>query len=376
MKIAIDARRMWGQKTGVGVYISNLFRTLRRVDNNNEYILFYKNIEKWKNRNKILSVLIPIYVEFIHKQFILPWLLMFKKVDLLFCPCQPIPVFAPCPTVVTIHDIPNKKDRNVSWVNKIFDIVFYFTINRASHIITISNYSKAEILKQYRISSNKITVIRRSVNTARFNPKKDSKTIVFLKKKYRITKRVVLGVMGSLSSNKNLLGFLQAFDLLPQEIKDKYAPVIVGDETSWSKLYRDFTQLVSKETLDDTIVTGYVKDEDLVNFYKMADVLLFPSLHEGFGLPPLEAMSSGIPVIVSKKCSLPEVVGNAGILVDPCDPQEIRDRLYEVLTNFALRKLLIKKGLERLKQFSHIEEAKKTLQIFTQITKSTREEVI
>ena len=184
-----------------------------------------------------------------------------------------------------------------------------------------------------------------------------------LKRRYNIDSQFILYV-GNVESRKNVSLLIKSiYKLKKQGIKHKL--VIIGARGFGFKQINEL--VIELKLSDEVIFTGYIPDEDLVKFYNAADLFVFPSLYEGFGLPPLEAMACGCPVIVSNTSSLPEVVGNAGILIDPHDFDALAEEMYQILTNNDLKQNLSKKSVTRAKLFSWEKTARETWKVYEKV---------
>jgi glycosyltransferase involved in cell wall biosynthesis len=218
----------------------------------------------------------------------------------------------------------------------------------SNRILTVSEASKRDILRFFDVPPEKIAVIYNGIDE-RFHRQPAEEEIVRVRERYQLQGDFVL-YAGNVKPHKNLGRLLDAFHLLRQEGLDHLKLVVIGDEIS---KYTDLRRTVHRHNLHKHIrFLGYMPDETLAVLYRLAAVFVFPSLYEGFGLPPLEAMASGTPVVTSNVSSLPEVVGDAAVLVDPTEPASIADGLRRVLTDPALAASLVTRGLARAAEFS------------------------
>jgi len=228
-------------------------------------------------------------------------------------------------------------------------------------IITISECTKKDIVKFYKIPEDKIKVILLAPDPI-YQPLSHD-IIAPILSKYGVCAPYILYV-GSLEPRKNIQTLIQGFANIKKRGLNHKLIIVGNKKWEYSKLIR----IVAESGLhNDVIFTGYLPDEDLPALYNGADLFVYPSLYEGFGLPPLEAMACGTPVITSNTSSLPEVVGNAGIKVDPQDVDQLSDAIYHVLTDENLRLSLIEKGLERSKQFSWERTATETWKVYDEV---------
>jgi len=242
--------------------------------------------------------------------------------------------------------------------------IIKFMAKHAHTIITHSRHARREICKHLNVPQHKVYTIHCGVNEEFKHRTPLSVSKAKIEQQYGISGKIILYV-GRQEPHKNLCALIEAYSQLTQPIKDEYRLVIAGS------LYRRFPeplQLTEKLNLTERVVfTGYVPQELLPHFYRAATLLVHPSLYEGFGLTPLEAMTSGTPVVSSNATSLPEVVGDAGLLVNPHDISQFKQAIEKVLTDDALRAEMIEKGLERAKSFSWQETARQTLMLYEKI---------
>lgn len=371
MRIAIDVRLMYGKKGGIGVNLANLVNKLKEIDKTNEYLFFYEKIEEKRCRSKCYDFLIPFLIDYFHKQFILPFILHSKKVDILFCPQQPIPFFFFKNTVVNIHDVPQDFEVKspVSWI--IRHIIFPLTAKRARLIITDSNFSKKRIIDKLGVPAAKVRVIYFGLDQSKPDFESNTESAVNqIKKRYNLKKIVILSVLSSLSPRKNVQTLIKAFDHLPTKLKVNSSLLIMGKSEGWTEIREKIKGEIDLTTSDSIVLTGFVPHHKLTPYYKLADVFVFPSLHEGFGLPVLEAMAYGVPIICSNAASLPEVYGDAGIGVDPMDALSFAKNIEMLLSNDELKRKLQGKSLERAKFFNIEKQALNLLEALRSIKTS------
>ncbi len=289
----------------------------------------------------------------IWQQIRLPVLMKKLRADLLWSPCNIGPVFIRN-HVVTIHDA--SVFAGPHWFSQRFRMYYRLTLpilgRMAKRVITDSNFSREELIK-YRVTfAEKISVITAGVNPE-FTPV-ETKILDF---PYILT-------VGSRDPRKNIWRFVNAWQQLPVDIKGNRKLVVAG------KGAKSFSAEIFTETPADVYFIGYVDDKDLPALYSGADIFVFPSLYEGFGLPPLEAMACGCPVVVSNVASLPEVCGDAAYYVDPYNVKSIAEGMQKVLTDDTLRQSLIQKGIERAKLFSWEKSAKEHIKVFEEVLNS------
>jgi glycosyltransferase involved in cell wall biosynthesis len=280
----------------------------------------------------------------------------------VFLSAHPVlPLCRACPSVVVIYDLSPLIQRNA------FKAGFQFRFDRqarhaskhADRIITISQSTKADLINLLGAKPEKISVVYPGYDDS-FRPQVNHHELKALMSKYSIDDRYIL-FTGALEPKKNLTRLVEAFVSLKKQGKTVHKLVIAG-KRAWGD--ETVFQTVRRSGLESQVIfTGYVPQEELPLLMSGADVFVFPSLHEGFGIPPLEAMACGTPVITSNSSSLPEVVGDAGVLVNPYSVDEIAEAIYKVVSNRELREEMRRKGLERAKLFSWERAAQEIVQM-------------
>ncbi len=354
MRIGIDARFYGPEKQkGLGRYVQELVRGLEEIDTDYQFVIFLRR-ENWNDyipRNNFVKVLADYRWYTLAEQIFFPFLIWRKKIDLMHFPHFNIPVFCPVDFVVTIHDLllnhfPTRRASTLGpvsyWIkNKGYHFVIGTAIKKAKKIIAVSEYTKKDILDNFKVSAGKIEVIYEGVSIV----KKDMNPYVL--EKYGIVKPYLLYV-GNAYPHKNLERLISAFNEL-----EKLQLVLVGQ--------LDYFYKRLKKT-DNVIFTDFVSDRDLSGLYQSASLYVFPSLYEGFGLPPLEAMACGLPVVSSNASCLPEVLGKAAVYFDPENVADMIDKIKLVLNNE--RKELISAGYEQVKKYSWQEMIKQIFNIY------------
>ncbi len=371
MRIGINARQLLGDKDGIGYYAYHLIRNLMLIDKYNEYILFlpsYCPLSLENDNFRIGTTRFPTSTKLFRgfwEHFILPLEARDKKINLLHCLADISPFIFKGKLVLTIHDIsflllPQIIPRSlyIYYSNFISHAAF-----RADRIIAISNNTKQDLIRLLGIPIDKIRVIYHGVNPIYYPISHDIDSD--LKQKYNIRNKFIL-YLGSLVKRKNLGSLIRAYLLLKKTKHIEQQLVIAGGRGY--PFCRDVFILVRELDLeDDVIFTGYVSEQEALLLYNTADLFVYPSLYEGFGLPNLEAMACGCPVITSRNSSLSEIAEGAAILVDPYNIKEIADAMYSVLTDNRLRNQLIQKGFQRSRQFSWRYTALQTISIYEEI---------
>ncbi len=268
------------------------------------------------------------------------------------------------PSVLTVQDLAFLRyPEFYTWKNKTYmKSVASFSIKNADALITTSENTRKDLIDLLMVKEDKIFVIYPGVDST-FKPAsaQDKEKV---KKKFGLPQNYILAV-GTLEPRKNLSCLLKAFALLKKKSDFDFKLVIVGEE-GW--LYKRIFNDIKKQDLEkETIFTGFIQDKDLPAIYSGASVFVYPSLYEGFGLPALEAMACGAPVVCSNTSSLPEVVGKAALKANPEKPEEFANAISKIVSDTNLAKELSKMGYERAKQFSWEKTAKETLSVYKKI---------
>ena len=355
-KIAIDVQTTQGQKTGFGFYVSNLTRELLKIDKKNKYVLLRPDSQQDFSAPQ----------RWWWDQVTVPAKARSQKVDLLHQPAFSAPVRYAGKTVVTVHDIIAVLfGKDIPFFSRQFFAHWMpYSYRYANKIICVSEHTKKDLVKYLHIDESKIVVIPEAAGEE-YQPVRDKKKIAQVLNKYKIGKPFILHI-GTLNPRKNLSFLIDVFSKVRQTLPD--IQLVITGKKGW--YYENLFELVEKLGLQkDVIFTGYIEDCEAPVLYSAATVYAFPSLYEGFGLPPLEAMACGTPVVASNMSSIPEVMGNAGILLSPTDKIGWVSALQNVLSSQAEQKKLSDKSLARAKNFSWRQTAQKTIRIYEELLK-------
>lgn len=356
MKIGIDIQTTLGQKTGFGYYVENLVRELKLIDQKNSYSLMAPASEKDFSAPQRLF----------WDQWTLPKLALRNKVDLIHQPAFSVPINFPQPVVVTVHDlIAVRFGADIPfWSRQYFGRLMPFSYRYADHIIAASEHTKQDIIDLLNIPKEKISVIYLGLDYQLTKPVVRQE-IDRVKNKFHIKDNYLLYI-GTLNPRKNLIFLVNVFAKIASQLPN-LSLVIVGKK-GW--YFEKLFSLIDKLGLTKRVIlTNYVSDEDKVALYSGAEIFTFPSLYEGFGLPVLEAMALGVAVVASQRSSIPEIVGEAGVLLDPSSETEWVKSILEILKNQKLKNQYITLGRERAKQFSWRSTAKQTIGVYNQVIK-------
>ncbi len=374
MRVAIDIRRI--TDFGVGTYTRNAIRTLARLDRDNEYFLIGipgklgdigelpPNFITVPGQPNVFSL--ASYLE-LHR------ILKENRCDLLHVPhLFWKPQGIPCPYVVTVHDLLDHMYRVNSHSTVKRSLHFEFTkrvLQRAARIFAVSNFSKADTVRIFRVRPEKIEVIYNAIDDRfRMGHASDAER-QFIAERYQVNCPFLL-YAGRISPHKNVARIIEAFAALKNELNkeghyEDLKLIIIGDEVSKHPDLR--RACVKGGVQNDVRFLGFLPIDVLRIFYDQAKIFIFPSLYEGFGLPPLEAMAHATPVVTSNTSSIPEVVGNAAMMVNPENIFEIMRALHRVLLDQALREKLKARGLEQAAKFSWEASIRRMLQIYTEV---------
>ena len=374
MKVAIDIRRM--TEFGVGTYTRNVVRALGRLDHSNEYFLI-------GSPQKVAEIgplppnfqTTPLLDDGSTTKGYLECRTILKRLN---CNLVHIPHLfwmprtLPCPYVITVHDVLEHMYRAHGRSNLRRSLHFQLTrrvLNGASRILAVSNYTKGEIEKLFGIPGTHIEVVYNAIDERFLRGHASDTDRQILAERYLVTYPFLL-YAGRISPHKNLVRIIEAFSALKAELeKQERFPdlklIIIGDELS---KHPDLRRTVIRSGVqNDVRFMGFVPIEMLRVFYDAANIFVFPSLSEGFGLPPLEAMAHGTPVVTSNTSSLPEVVGNAAVLVNPENVFEIMRALLRVLLDQTVREKFKQRGYEQAKKFSWDASARQILSIYEEV---------
>ncbi|MCA1641911.1 MAG: glycosyltransferase family 4 protein [Acidobacteria bacterium] len=374
MHIGIDAHAVGTGLAGNETYVANLVEALAEVDTSNRYTLYVTKpaaVKRFSGRwpNFEVRRTLP-HTPLVRIPVTLSAELRRRPVDVLHVQFT-APPFAPCPVVATIHDLafehlPATFKRR-SWMQ--LRLTVRRTARRAAQIITVSEYSKRDIVETYGVEPRRVTVTHEAA-AEHFRPVTDERELRRVRQLYGIEGDYILAV-GSVQPRKNLARLVGAYsDLRRQRAQAKLPRLVVVGKLAW--LYEETLRAVEECGVGDAVTfTGYVPEGDLPALYSGALCFAYPSFFEGFGLPPLEAMRCGAPVLVGDRTSLPEVVGDAGLLVDPFDTAAISAALARVIDDAGLRQQLRERGLARSAQFDWRETARRTLEVYQRATGGT-----
>ena len=373
MRIGINASCLEGERKGEGRYLSNLLREWLSEPGHDEFILYLRSnaqtdafLQVSNVKQVVVSSPFRRRMQPGWEHIFLPWRAWRDKIDLFFSPSYTLPVISPFKTAVTQHDISYEAlPQDYRWKEKIrLNLFSRRSAKQSDVILAVSEFTKAEIVKYYTVSEGKIVVTHEDCDS-QFYPIIDESLLTEFKKGNRLVGHHILFV-GTMLKRRRLNSLLDAFTIVAQRISEVQFVLVGSPESVQSEELR---RLMSHHSFRDRILRfEYVSDEDLNLLYNTAAVLVYPSVYEGFGLPVLEAMRCGTPVIVSNCASLPEVVGDAGVFANPDDPKDIADKICKVLTDPIWREDLSDRALRQSAKFSWARCARETREAFCRAT--------
>ncbi|MBU1131398.1 glycosyltransferase family 4 protein [Patescibacteria group bacterium] len=362
MKIGIDARLYGTKHRGLGRYVQKLVDGVAKADDNNQYVVFLasENFDSFNSNNqRVKKVLLNVRWYSFKEQYLVPLVIKKEKVDLMHFPHFNVPLAYNRRFIVTIHDLiikhfPNSRATNLpNWKYKLklkgFDRVLNHAVQKSEKIIVPSNFVKGDIVSQFQISDSKIKIIYEGYFLETHKEAADIS-------RFGICKPYLLYV-GAAYPHKNLERLVRVFKKLNQNCE--YQLIFVGDLDS-------FYQRIQKLAGDcpDIIFTGYVAESELAGLYQQSILYVFPSLYEGFGLPPIEAQAHQAPVVSSNRSSLPEVLKDSAVYFNPENEEEMLEKIKSVLTDENFRRQFINRGLENIKRFSWEKMASETINLY------------
>ena len=374
LRIAIDAHSVGAKLGGNESYAVNLIETLAQIDRVNDYTLYVTTTQayerfhqRWPNFK--VHTTLP-HTPLIRIPLTLSAELRKHPVDVLHVQFT-APPFCPCPVVVSIHDLSfehlpqtfNRRSRTQ------LRLTVRHSARRAAKILTLSEHTRRDVIDSYSIAPEKVSAIPLAA-PAHFRRVLDDMELQRVRHIYGIEGDYVLSV-GSIQPRKNLVRLIKAYaSLRDRQSGHKFPKLVLVGKCAW--LYDETLRALDETGVRNSVVlTGYVPETDLPALYSGALCFVYPSYFEGFGLPPLEAMKCGVPVVVGNTTSLPEVVGDAGLKVDPFDVSAIASAIDRLIKDPELRKELSVKGSRRAEEFNWQDTAQRTLNVYEDVARET-----
>lgn len=377
MRIGIDARYAFRRKRrGIGRSLANLLRALAEADTANEYILYLdrlaspRQVADFRGARWLLKVL-SAWNPLVWEQVALPLAARRDRIDVLHCPANMAPLVQSCPTVLTLYDVIEFRrsafQRNgLSLRHRLSRLYRMGSLPRAARsavrVVTASQYSAKDICEVLRVDASCVRVIPIAIDPFFFeqaSPECTRRTM----EKLSIQGDFILA-LAALDRRKNMACVLDSFALLRRRSVDARL-VLVGSEDVRRQGLESHPRW--PEVMDRVTLLSYISDHDLKHLYHAARVFVYPSLYEGFGLPPLEAMACGTPVVCSNATSLPEVVGDAALLFDPRSPEALAEAVEALWHDAGLRRVMAQRGRRRAQTFSWLDIARQTLDLYHEV---------
>lgn len=366
MKIAVYAKPLSepGVANGIITYSWTLLKNLARIDTRNEYHLFtnkpvLRKIEAPNFHERRINIRRAWVYTGLASEFVR------NKYDVYFGLKEVLPLpFRRPPSVVSCLDLAIVPGQRVSWMGRIYNWVsIHYVLKGADHILAISETTKQEIVRKANISPDRITVTPLSHDRDLYQPVRDANRLEALRKKMGLLRPYLLSTVSTIWFRKNILNIVKSFAEFKKQGGSNHLLVFTGRKGD-PVFYEEVLALIRELGLtQDVMITGGIPAEDMAALYSGAELLLFPSLYEGFGMPILEAMACGCPVITANVSAMPEVAGQAGILVDPQSVSEISSAILRVTENADLRNQLIEKGFAQAGTFDWAKTARQTLDV-------------
>lgn len=371
MRIGVDLSAIQSTKSGVDWYTHHIIKEMIRLVGPEERLYLFSNREtgfeeEAAANDKVTLVRSRVRYQEPWRQLFLPLLLKRHRIDVCFFTNFVISVLSGCPMVLTIHDFSFKlfprthSLRNVIWARSLVPV----SVRRCRRIIAVSNHTKLDLLRLMNVNQDKVAVVYEGA-AAQFVPEPEPGDADVLAG-YDIRQPYVLYV-GTLEPRKNLITLVKSFNEVAEKVED--VQLVLAGRRGWMA-QSIFDEIKERELLPRVRITGYVPDGHLAALYRQAAAFVYPSLYEGFGLPPLEAMASGTPVIVSQSSSLPEVIGDAGLYINPLDAGELAAAIEKVISDGDLSASLVAKGLEQAGRFSWRRAAEETMEILRETARA------
>jgi glycosyltransferase involved in cell wall biosynthesis len=374
MKIGIEAQRIFRKKKhGMDIVALELIRNLQELDHENQYYIFVKddednNVIKESKNVKIVTIKGGPYPYW--EQVLLTKAVKEHGVELLHCTSNTAPLNLSIPLVVTVHDIIYLEKWNFT-KGTLYQIVGNLyrrwnvppVVRKSSMIITVSDFERKRIKEHFGLNDDQVRTVYNGVGE-HFKRVSDTATLASIKQKYALPDNFVF-YLGNTDPKKNITGVMRTLSFLRKQNKLNFQLLMLDIDREF--LHRIADQIGDPEILSYISFCGYVPNNELPAIYSMARLFLYPSLRESFGIPILEAMACGVPVVTSETSSMPEVAGNAALFANPNNPEEIAEKVMLLLEDPSLANDLILKGLLRSRQFSWKNNAVETLNLYREL---------
>lgn len=375
MRIGIEGQRLYRRKKhGMDMVALELIKNLQKIDTENEYVVFVKPDEDNTcippaPNFKIVELKSGPYP--VWEQFALPKAALAEKCDLLHCTGNTGPINSKVPLVVTLHDIIYLESislfkKSGTWYQKAGNMYRRWivppVVRKSRKVVTVSEFEK-ERIRNFMGLGNNLTAIYNGVGS-HFREVKDNSVLMEAKSRYNLPDKFLF-FLGNTDPKKNTPNVLKTFAEFNAENGGKYKLVMPDFDETY--LQSTLSEIGHPETRKDICLTGYIVNADLPAIINQCEVFLYPSLRESFGIPILEGMACGVPVITSNTSSMPEIAGDAALLVDPNNPQEIKNAIHKVIHDEKIRTELKEKGLKQAAKFSWENMARQYLNLYKEV---------
>lgn len=379
MKIGIEGQRLFRKKKhGMDMVALELIRNLQLIDTENEYFIFVKPDEdntvlKETPNFKIIQLEGGSYPMW--EQIALPKAAKKYGCGILHCTSNTAPIFSDIPLITILHDIIYMESNYYKILtgsatpyqkfgNAYRKVIVPWVVKKSDKIVTVSHFEKNRIAEFFGMNNDKrLTAIYNGVS-AHFKPVTNEAELKRVKEKYHLPDHFFF-FLGNTDPKKNTIGTLKAFSDFLKQSKSDYKLVMLDYDLN--ELEKLLIEIGDKDLIKNIVLTGYVINTDLPAIYSLCTIFLYPSLRESFGIPMLEAMGCGVPVITSNTSSMPEVAGDAAHIINPYNPEEITEGIIKILADAAYYETLCKKGIERNKLFSWKNMAEQVLVLYNEI---------
>jgi glycosyltransferase involved in cell wall biosynthesis len=374
MRIGIEAQRIFRKKKhGMDIVILEVLRELQQLNTPHEYFVYAQPDEDMEalhaSKNVHLELSGPKSYP-VWEQRLLPQSVKKNQVDLLHCTSNTAPVSTNVPLVVTIHDIIYLEKWMLtegSYYQRFGNLYRRWNVPKIAHkaamIITVSDYERHRIIEGLKISPDRVKTVYNACGS-HFTPQRNEEELIAFRKKMNLPERFIL-FLGNTDPKKNLPNVMNALQILHQRGKLDFT--LVMPDFGKEHLHTLLKSQNNEHLLNHIMLTGYIPNKELPNLYRLAQLFLYPSLRESFGIPILEAMSCGTPVITSNTSAMPEVAGDGALLIDPTQPEQIAEKIIDVLTNQELKEQTIAYGIKRASMFSWQKTARQVVDIYEEV---------
>ncbi|HEY1054169.1 MAG TPA: glycosyltransferase family 1 protein, partial [Emticicia sp.] len=361
---------------GMDIVILEILRQLQQIETSHEYFAYaqpYKDTDTLHSTRNVKVKLTGKALYPIWEQYILPKEIKKDKLDLLHCTSNTAPINVDVPLVVTIHDIiylEKQVRSNSVFYQKLGSIYRRWNVpeiaKKAALIVTVSDYERTRIIEKLNLPQEKVRTVYNACSN-HFSNEYSTTELEDFKQRMKLPERFVL-FLGNTDPKKNLPNVIKTLGLLFQRKQLDFTLVIT--DFSIDHLLPILKEQNQEHLIKHIRLIGYVNNQELPKLYQLAELFLYPSLRESFGIPILEAMQCGIPVITSNTSAMPEIAGSGAVLVDPTQPEEIAEKIIKLLNDTEMRAKVIAYGLERVKLFSWKQTTEKMVGIYNEILKS------